>query len=141
MKETISKVEVSRIQIEKACELHIQRDFVCSLSLAGSSESLTHELAIARGHDSGDSWHIKFIRFWREKAGLQSPSTKDILNEKNWARNMMKHQGNEDSEEIVINLELESFLAIKRSIENYQRLGNNRTEVMINFNEETRDYG
>lgn len=141
MKETISKVDFSRIQIEKACDLHLKGDFVCSLALAGTSESLTHELVTARGHNSGDSWHINFIRFWREKAGLQSPSTKDILNEKNWARNIVKHHKKGDSEEIEINLELESFLAIKRSIENYQCLGNRRTVVMNNFNEQTREYG
>ena len=141
MKETISKADVARIQIEKACELHIEGDFVCSLTLAGSSESLTHELVTALGHASGDSWHIKFIRFRREKAGLQSPSTKDILNLKNWARNMFKHHRIGDSEEIEVNLKLESFLAIKRSIENYQRLGNHRTVVMNNFNEQTREYG
>jgi len=141
MKEAISKVTIARIQIEKACQLHLSGDFVCALTLAGSSESLTYELVEARGHESCDSWHVRFIRFWREKAGSQSPSNKDILNEKNWARNSVKHHRAGEPEEIEINLKFESFLAIMRSIENYQRLGNLRTDCMDTFNKSTRDYG
>lgn len=141
MKEAISKVDIARMQIEKACELHINGEFACSLTLAGSAESLTHELVEARGRESGNSWHIKFIRFCREKAGLNTPSKKDILNEKNWARNSVKHHRKGEPEEIQINLKFESFLAIKRSIENYLHLGNQRNESMDMFNERTREYG
>ncbi len=138
MKETISKATIARMQIEKACNLHLSGEYVCSLTLAGSSESLTHDLIKARGHASIDSWCIKFIRFWREQSGLQSPSNKDILSEKNWARNSVKHHGVKAPEEIEINLEFESFLAIKRSIENYHLLGNRQTEIMSSFNNQAR---
>lgn len=129
------------MQIEKACELHLRGEYACSLTLAGTSESLTRELVEARGHESVDSWHEKFVRFLREKSGLASPSKKDILNEKNWARNSVKHHNIGELEEIEINLELESFLAIKRSIENYQRLGNTRTKSMHSFDDRTQEYG
>lgn len=139
MKETLNKVDIARAQIEKACELHLQREFICSLTLAGSSESLTNELVQSRGKESGDSWHVKFIRFWREKSGFQSPPNKDILYRKNWARNSVKHHKANEPEEIEINVEFESLMAIMRSIENYQRLGNARTKSMDSFNKRTRE--
>ncbi|WGK61867.1 hypothetical protein QAO71_01000 [Halopseudomonas sp. SMJS2] len=141
MKGIVSKANISREQINKACDLHLAGEYICSLTLAGSSDSLTHELNQGRGQDSGDSWHIKFIRFWREKSGLPSPSKREINYQKNWARNLVKHHNAGEAEEIEINLEFESFLAIKRSIENYQRLGHPRTEIMERFNEQTRECG
>jgi len=141
MKQKISKVEIVCLQINKACELHLASDFGCSLTLGGSAESLSCELVESRGHESVNSWHEKFIRYVRERAGMQSPSKKDIHNQKNWARNSIKHHKLHESEVIEINLEFESFLVIKRSIENYQRLGEVRTEKMDNFNEKTREYG
>ena len=141
MKETISKVTIARMQIEKACGLHLECNYVCALTLAGSSEGLTHEFSEVHGRESGDYWYVKCIRFLREKAGSQSPSTTDILKNKNWARNSVKHHQAGAPEEIKINLEFESFLAIKRSIENYQCLGYPQTDCMELFNERTREYG
>lgn len=141
MKEVVSKVTIARLQIEKACKLYLNGEYACALTLAGAAESLTHELIISRGNESYDSWHSKFIRFLKEKAGMQSPSNKDTIKDKNWARNSVKHQGCGESADIEIDLEFESFLAIKRSIENYQRLGSVRTECMNTFDKRTREYG
>ena len=73
MKKLIDKFEIAHAQIEKACELHLKGGYSCSLTLAGSAESLTHELANARGSQSVDFWYIKFIRVWRQRFGSSTP--------------------------------------------------------------------
>jgi len=141
MKSEISKVDIICEQIHSACDMHLSGNFVGSLTLGGSADSLSSELVESRGHESMNAWHVKFIRFWNEKAGFSSPSRKIIHKERNWARNSIKHHNKNDDEVMDIDLEFESFIVIKGAIENYQRLGKGRTNEMNVFNERTKEYG
>ena len=95
------------MQIERACELHLSGEYACSLTLAGSSESLTHELLVSRDRETNDDWYVKFIRFLQERSSLASPSTSDVLKEKRWGRNSVKHHYYGESEKIEIDLEFD----------------------------------
>ena len=147
MKQKISKVDIVCAQINRACELHLAGDFVGSLTLGGSAESLGSGLVLSRkAKDKSQNtwseiWLEKFIRFWNEKKGMQSPSKDVIYRELRWARNLIKHHDKDCSEIIEINLELESFLVITRAIENYRSLEGIITKQMDEFNEGSRNYG
>lgn len=141
MNSKISKIDIARIQIEGACEHHLSGDFILSLTLSGSADSLTCELNEAKGSKFWQKLSIRCTRRVKELYGHGTLSTQNILKERNRARNLIKHHNAGDPEEIEIDLEFESILTIRHAIENYEDLSEYPTKIMEVFREPTKNYG
>ena len=141
MKEEIRKTAILTAQIDRSCDLHITGDFISSLSLGGVAECLSDELLKQTDNKSYSDYVVRFIRFIHEQRTKISRSGVDILREKNWARNMVKHHRKGDSESVRINFEFESFLVNKAAIANYESLGFGKTPTMKRFDAHTKEYG
>ena len=143
MKDKIMKTSILLHQINKACSLHLRKEYICSLTLAGSAESLSEGLLKSRGIEdsASNAVFVKFKRFINQWRKEDTPKTNIILRERNWARNVIKHHDNDDEEVIDIDLRFHSFIVLKACLENYRKLGFGLTPIMRDFENGTRDYG
>jgi hypothetical protein len=140
-KSTHNKKQLALEQLNCACELFLEGKYVSAISLGGCSESLAEQIVNAGGEKPGSDWTIRFIRFFRERSGKDSPSNKEIMRRVNWVKNCLKHHDKNDPIDIDFDAKLSSFLVIKRAIENMRRLGFELTPEIIEFNKATVEYG
>ncbi|EPM5497419.1 hypothetical protein [Vibrio fluvialis] len=143
MKEKINKRDILTSQINIACSLYLDKEYICSLTLSGSAETLSEGLLEANGlkESASNAVFVKFKRFLFEWRNEDIPRTNVILRDRNWARNVIKHHNKSDEEIIEINIKLQSFIVLKSCLENYRKLGLVLTKPMRDFEAETRDYG
>lgn len=120
-------------QLNKACSLHDKREYFSSITLAGSADSLSEELLEAKGLKSYDSFFEIVFRKLSELRGNGSPSKTDMLREKRKVRNLFKHHRKGELETINIDLKHQSLIIIMSALENYARLGFDKTPVMERF--------
>lgn len=130
MKEEIEKTTILMAQLNKACSLHDKREYFASITLAGSADSLSEELLEARGLKSYDSFYEVVIRKLSELCGKSSPSKTNVLREKRKVRNLFKHHRKSELETISIDLKHQSLIIIMSALENYARLGFEKTPVI-----------
>lgn len=140
-KATYNKKQLALEQLNCACELYLEGEYVSAISLGGCSEGLAEQIISANCEKPGSDWTTRFIRFLREHSGKYSPSNEEILREVNWVKNCLKHHKKNDPIDIDFDAKLSSILVIKRAIENIQRLGLELTPKVIEFNKATALYG
>ncbi|MCK8080886.1 hypothetical protein [Vibrio sp. 1CM24A] len=141
MKEKIDKNTILLIQINKACSLYLKKEYICSLTLAGSAESLSEGLVEAINSKPYSTFFVMFKRFKAEWRKEDTPKTNIILRERNWSRNIIKHHDKGEETMIDIDLQFQSFIVLKSCLENYRKLGFQPTPVMRQFEKVTRDFG
>lgn len=139
MKDKVDKKTILLSQINKACSLYLKKEYICSLTLAGSAESLSEGLVKANDIEPYSTFFVKFrslIAKWRRE---DSPKKNIILRERNWSRNIIKHHDKGD--DTIIDLQFQSFIVLKSCLENYRKLGFQPTPVMRQFEKATREFG
>ncbi|WP_394240467.1 hypothetical protein [Vibrio astriarenae] len=141
MKDKVDKTTILISQINKACSLYLKKEYICSLTLAGSAESLSEGLVEANDSDSYSTFFVKFKRLMAEWRREDSHKMNIILRERNWSRNIIKHHDKGDDTIIDIDLQFQSFIVLKSCLENYRKLGFQPTPVMRQFEKVTRDFG
>lgn len=128
--ENLHKSEIAVIQLEKAIELFIHEEFICSLTIAGPAEELLGKLLAAKGmrtviQESVDHLNVVLKTMGHEK--INSDERKSIYSEWNHAKNRTKHHDEKEDEILRVNACDESYWMIKRAISNGKYLGINVT--------------
>lgn len=127
----LEKEDIALDQLHCAIELFLAGRFIPAITLAGAAEEIFGK-AVSRGRNSLDV----IVRFITSTGRSASRTEKQIKDACNRVRNCLKHgaQGT-----IELNPKLEAYLLIARSIENYQRLGKPKSELMRQFGEAARN--
>ncbi len=128
-----SRTEIIRNQIDQACILYKQENYISSFTLASVAETIINEILKARGTKSTDDSYIEFCRLYEQSFGRNTPSDQKILRNKNQERNILKHCTKENSEYVVINPKLQAEITISRAIEGFIRLDKSKSEIMNDF--------
>ena len=129
----LKKEDVAIEQLHCAIELFLADRFIPAITLAGAAEEIFGK-AVSRGWNSLDMI-ARFITSIGRSGGRTENQIKVACNR---VRNSLKHgaQGT-----VEFNPQLEAYLLIARSIENYQRLGKPKSKLMHQFGEAARNVG
>jgi hypothetical protein len=122
---TLSRSEVARLQLVEAIRLFVDEKFLVALTLAGAAEEILGKLLARDGTLPIVKESAQAISQLREKTGLSimdGKSEKELIDEWNAARNMVKHLVNPEDESITLNLCDEAYWMIRRALENAKTL-------------------
>lgn len=130
---TYSKVELAKTQLNKAIALFLsEHDFVCALTLAGAAEEILGRSLQARGDKNSLQSKYEALKPVRDMFGSDQKGWQHFANEENYAKNSVKHMS-DDSEMVSLDLEAAACWMIVRACDNYERLGFERTPLMLEF--------
>lgn len=124
--ERLSRRVIAKVQLVKAIELFVERQFIPSITLGGAAEEIFGRLLERRGEQPILEESHSAIQRIRDATGLnvmEGKSKKDIIAGWNKARNSLKHHGCTDDEFVVLNACDEAYWMIKRALDNAKRLG------------------
>ncbi len=124
--EVFKKSDIARIQLVEAINLFVRKSFICSLTLAGSSEEIFAGLLLTRGNHpviEESVSRIMEIRKVLDFKAMGNITKSGIVKEWNNAKNRSKHHDKDEPETICFNDCDEAYWMIKRSLANAKRLG------------------
>jgi hypothetical protein len=135
MRVSLKKVEIALEQLHCAIELFLADRFIPAITLAGAAEEIFGKAISLRGYRNSLDIVVLFVLSNGRAAGRAEKQIRDACNR---VKNCLKHgaQGT-----IEFNPQLDAYLLIARSIENYLRLGKPKSELMRQFEEVTRNVG
>ena len=112
-----SKSKLALIQLEKAIELFFEnKDYVCSITLAGASEDIT------RGMERRDglSTAVDDLKSWLKDNHPDSDLLEGFYTKANETRNMLKHHSVRGESYVSVGIEEAEYWLI-RALINYDR--------------------
>lgn len=128
---TLKNEDLALEQLHCAIELFLADRFIPAITLAGAAEECK---AVSHGRNSLD-----MIARFITSIGRSAGRTENQIKVCNRVRNSLKH--GDQGGAIEFNPQLEAYLLIARSIENYQRLGKPKSNLMHQFGEAARNIG
>ena len=123
---TFSRGDIARLQLVEAIRLFVDDKFLAALTLAGAAEEILGKLLARQGGTPIIKESAQAIAELRDKTGLSvmdGKSQKQLIDEWNTARNMVKHLVNPESETVTLNCCDEAYWMIRRGLENARMLG------------------
>ena len=123
---TFSRSDVARLQLVEAIRLFVDEKFLAALTLAGAAEEILGKLLAHQGGTPVIKESAQAIEELRNKTGLSvmdGKSEKQLIDEWNAARNMVKHLVNPESETVTLNCCDEAYWMIRRGLENACMVG------------------
>lgn len=125
----LTKIELARLQIEKAISLFIdEKDYVCSLTLAGAAEEMLGNMLRTQGKDNV----LADLHPWFKDKYKSEISFSDLAKGANVIRDELKH-GHENPDP-AHGVEISKPIAaqmLMRALVNYTRVAGSPTESMI----------
>jgi hypothetical protein len=122
---TLPRSEVARLQLAEAITLFGAEKFLPALTLAGAAEEILGKLLLRQSELPIVKESAQAIVQLREKTGLSimdGKSEKELIDQWNAARNMVKHLVSPEDESITLNLCDEAYWMIRRALENTDKL-------------------
>lgn len=136
--ERVSKVEIARIQIEKAIDLYVvENNFISAITLAGAAEEILGKLLKLQGKSSSYDGIREVLNASHRQLSLQELDSLSFNEIANGTRNHLKHLSGLDY--VEKNFKQEACNIIHRAICNYSGLFyaghemKGATEKMINW--------
>lgn len=124
-KSTLTKSEVARIQLIEAIALFVTEKFLSAITLAGAAEEILGKLLVRQLKKPVVKESAKAIQQLREKTGLSimdGKSEKELIDQWNAARNIVKHLIGPEDEPVTLNLCDEAYWMIRRALANAHKL-------------------
>ena len=127
----ISKSDLAKIQIERAIDLFInERDFVCTITLAGAAEEMLGNIL----HLTGEESILAELLPWFQETYDTNLTFGQFSKGANEVRNELKHgHQNPDLEHVVDISEALAAQMLMRSLVNYKNAQLEPTEAMYEF--------
>lgn len=122
---TLSRSEVARLQLVEAITLFVAKKFLPALTLAGAAEEILGKLLVRQSALPAVRESAQAIVQLREKTGLSvmaGQSEKELIDQWNIMRNMLKHLVSPEDESITLNLCDGAYWMIRRALENAEKL-------------------
>ena len=129
----ITKLEASRLQLERAITLFVeQKDYVSVITLAGAAEEILGHLLLQKGGELNivQAWADAF-RFAEPNESGEVAPRRDVIDELNRVRNWLKHF--QDGSDLEFDPNLSAQMLLLRAITNYMMVANGPTEPMSVF--------
>lgn len=123
MRLKFKKENVALEQLHCAIELFLKQRFIPAITLAGAAEEIYGKSVTLRGRRNAQKLVWNFVSFRNIKGNTE----KQVRDAGNQVKNGLKHGAQGIME---FNPKLEAFLLIARAIENFQRLGKTKTDLM-----------
>ncbi|MGH7946263.1 MAG: hypothetical protein ACREF9_14815 [Opitutaceae bacterium] len=124
MGNTLTRLAIARIQLERSIDLYVQgttADLVCAVTLAAAAEEILGRLVKKGGAQSALEEAITRLCGMYEAAFREKSDPKVFVELRNKARNTFKHLS--DGTDFSGDLEREASSMIRRAIENHRKLG------------------
>lgn len=121
----LSKSQAAQIQLPEAISLFLVCKFLPAITLAGAAEEILGKLLHNKAQMSIIKESIKTIEILQQHtnvAVMNGKPEKEIVNDWNAARNLLKHLVGAEDEPIVLNLCDEAYWIIRRALANAQKL-------------------
>ena len=122
---TISKQQIAVLQLAEAITLFLDGKFICAITLSGAAEAVLAGLLANAGQSSIVEETAASIKVLRKVTGLtvaENKKDKQLFNDWNSSRNMLKHHSKGEDDTVVINLFDEAYWMIKRALANAGKL-------------------
>ncbi|MEP4547388.1 MAG: hypothetical protein ABJ000_14520 [Saccharospirillum sp.] len=124
---TFSKPAVAKTQLNRAIDLFLQQDFICSLTLAGAADAVLAGILISQGEEPAHEASYYLLKTFRKVLDLDpvidQKSKAAIFREWNSGRNRLKHHDEKDDLEFQMNDCDEAYWMIRRALRNAAKLG------------------
>lgn len=100
----LSKLEAATIQLDRAIQLFMEKDWLCSLTLAGAAEEILGKLAKRAGNEVAVEFISKYHANDDEGGYFAGKSERDIVSELNVVRNSAKHANDPAEVKVAVGL-------------------------------------